>query len=86
MCIRDRVAGTTLGGFDKALELFRSDLFAPNSWQHRLPDFAVAGPAYAVRSGAHRSLTGVLAAGYWGNRWEYRPYAAFLSCRGATDE
>ena len=71
------VAGTTRGGFDKALELFRSDLFVTNRWQHRLPDYIVAGPRYEAGRHAHRTLQGVAAAGYWGNRWEHRSDASF---------
>ena len=65
------VAGTTLGGFEKAVELFRSNMFHTNSWQHRLPDFIVAGTEYETGSRQIPSLEGVLAAGYWGDNWEY---------------
>ena len=73
------VAGTTLEGFDKAVELFRSHLFDTNSWQHRLPDYVVAGPGFVKGQGV-RTLKGVVAAGYWGNRWEYRDDASFAEC------
>ena len=73
------VAGTTLSGFGSAVELLRSALFETNQWQHRVPDFVVAGPRYE-RGHLGLDLGGVLAAGYWGSRWEYREDAAYVSC------
>ena len=70
------VAGTTLGGFKKAIEMLRSNMFHTNSWQHRLPDFIVAGKEYKTSRGGVISLEGVLAAGYWGDHWEYLPNAS----------
>lgn len=82
------VAGTTLSGFGKAVELLHSDLFRTNSWQHRLPDYMVAGPDFVRSRGGqkpaqHRpssSLHGVVGAGFWGYSWEYRADSAYLSC------
>ena len=70
------VAGTTLRGFKKAIEMLRSNMFHTNSWQHRLPDFIVAGKEYKTNRGGVISLEGVLAAGYWGDHWEYLPNAS----------
>ena len=75
------VAGTTLSGFGNAVELFHSNLFVTNSWQHRLPEYMVAGPEYQRGHGGLQ-LKGVVSAGYWGNRWEYREDAAFVRCEG----
>ena len=70
------VAGTTLSGFDKAVELLRSNMFQTNSWQHRLPDFVIAGKGYKTGRGGATSLAGVVAAGFWGDQWEYLPNAS----------
>ena len=80
------VAGTTLSGFQNAVESFRSNLFDVNSWQHRLPDFVVIGPQYVKRKRsqqegvAHNPLRGMLAAGYLGSEWDFREDAAYLDC------
>ena len=74
------IAGTTAAGFDRAMRLFRSRLFDVNSWQHRLPDWIVAGPSDG-KSGQGGELQGVMGAGYWGNDWEYRPDASHLECK-----
>ncbi len=46
-----------------------------NHWQHRQADYAVAGPAYG-RVG----VEGIVAAGFWGPRWEWRPDASYAAC------
>ena len=74
------VAGTTVGGFRKATELFRSNLFVINSWQHFLPEYVVAGPSYKTGRSSPTTTAGIAAAGYWGNNWEYRRDAAFTAC------
>jgi hypothetical protein len=61
-----------------AVELFRSQLFETNSWQHRLPEYIVAGPEYVT--GQPGSLQGVLAAGYWDNAWHFRSDSGFSKC------
>lgn len=82
------VAGTTLSGFGKAVELLHSDLFRTNSWQHRLPDYMVAGPDFVRSAGGQEpaqhspssSLHGVVGAGFWGDAWQYRADSAYLRC------
>ena len=79
------LAGTTLGGFDKAVELFTSRLFDTNSWQHRLPEFVVAGPnflaAQAGRVGGREdNLHGVVAAGYFDSGWGISTEASYVAC------
>ncbi len=80
------LAGTSPSGFAKAVELFRSQLFVANRWQHRLPEWVVAGPGYRVASGGVASLRGVVAAGWWGDAWEFVPAASAgtEACRGGT--
>ena len=41
------------------------------------PDWLIAG-ANLPEDG----LAGLWGAGFWGNRWEYRPDASYLECRG----
>lgn len=72
------VAGTSLKGFDRAVELFQDRLFETNSWQHRMPEFVVAGPKYQVQQG--HSLDGIVSAGWWGNRWEFRDDSSVNHC------
>jgi hypothetical protein len=76
------IAGTTLNSFSNALEMFKSNLFVTNSWQHRIPEFIVSGPGYSHGQNAHTTLNGVLAAGWWGNHWEFRPETSVtLECK-----
>ena len=79
------LAGTTLGGFDKAVELFTSRLFDTNSWQHRLPEFAVAGPSFVAAKagrmgGREDNLRGVVAAGWFDSRWNVSTEASYVAC------
>lgn len=78
------LAGTTLEGFDKAIELFTSRLFDTNSWQHRLPEFVVAGPSFLVRtqraSSRADNLQGVVAAGYFDSNWDVSTDASYVAC------
>ena len=65
------------------VDMFHSNLFRTNSWQHRLPEWAVSGPAYTVAgtsggTSGQRDL-GMLGAGYWGLQWEYRGDASYCS-------
>jgi hypothetical protein len=53
--------------------VFQGDLFNVNQWQHMLPDYVVLGEDFARKGWA-----GSLAAGYWGNRWEYEKRASFV--------
>lgn len=79
------LAGTTLDGFDKAVELFMSRLFDTNSWQHRLPEFVVAGPSFvASKNGladdTEDNLRGVMAAGYFDSHWNVSTVASYVAC------
>eukprot|EP01043_Picozoa_sp_COSAG02_P113175 COSAG02_NODE_49412_length_327_cov_0.618421_1_plen_44_part_10 len=44
-------------------------MFDTNSWQHRLPEFVIAGPSFLAQtervSGRDENLRGVVAAGYF---------------------
>lgn len=79
------LAGTTLGGFDKAVELFTNRLFDTNSWQHRLPEFVVAGPRFVtatarLATGRADNLRGVMAAGYFDSRWNVSTESSYVEC------
>ena len=79
-----QLAGTTVDGFDNAVRVFRSDLFVTNSWQHRLPEYVVAGPKYEPTADDRGGLNGVLGAGYWSSTWEYRDDAGYVDCPGGN--
>ena len=64
------IAGTDAASFQAAVRLFRSRLFLTNSWQHRVPEFALV-------EGASGKVVG---AGSWGEVWEYRADASHLQC------
>ena len=76
------VAGSSIEGALNAFEIFKSNLFATNSWQHRIPEFIVSGPSYVRGRNSHMSLEGVVAAGWWGNNWEYLNKSSLaLNCK-----
>eukprot|EP00281_Chroomonas_sp_CCMP1168_P008653 CAMPEP_0206257766 /NCGR_PEP_ID=MMETSP0047_2-20121206/25530_1 /ASSEMBLY_ACC=CAM_ASM_000192 /TAXON_ID=195065 /ORGANISM="Chroomonas mesostigmatica_cf, Strain CCMP1168" /LENGTH=42 /DNA_ID= /DNA_START= /DNA_END= /DNA_ORIENTATION= len=40
-----------------------------------VPDYLISGPTYKWRG-----YGGVLAAGFWGNNWEWLPEAGYAQC------
>ena len=55
------LSGTDASGIEQAVKAF------PVGPAMEIPDFVVTGPSFAWQSSG-----GILAAGYWGNHWEYR--------------
>ena len=75
---RGRLAALVDGdatGFENALDAFVGGLFTPNSWTSFAPEYIVTAPAFGWRGWG---TGGVLAAGHWGNRWEYVSEASWL--------
>ena len=73
------IAGTDSTGFKNALDSFISRLFETNSWQHQLPDFAVSGRGFHRNKGL-AGLRELVAAGRYGDNWEYRDDASYMHC------
>jgi hypothetical protein len=59
-------------------------LFDTNSWQHRLPEFVIAGPSFLAQtervSGRDENLRGVVAAGYFDNDWDVSAEGSYVAC------
>ena len=75
---RGRLAALVDGdaaGFENALDAFVGGLFTPNSWTALAPEYVVTAPAFAWHGWGG---DGVLAAGHWGNSWEFEPGSAWV--------
>ena len=63
------------GGFPKATTMLHDGLFETNHWQHRAPDYALAGTEWGWKG-----FGGILAAGFWDHNWKFAPEASYVQC------
>jgi hypothetical protein len=69
------VDGQDSRGFAGAADLFVDGLFDTNHWQHRQADYVLANHQYGTLG-----VRAIVAAGYWGNKWEYVAESSYIDC------